>query len=384
MLIVENNCIRTFLNLVRIGIGHQARIYVSKTDWNRVKSLADKQGLTAVVLDALNTKASKLAEAIPVQLKLEWIGEVLKNYEQRYVQYEKAIGLMAGFYNQHEFKMMVLKGYACSLDWPKPEHRPCGDIDIWQFGEQKAADAVLLNLNDNHNDNLGSPDGSKSQKNLSQNQIKIDTSHHHHTVFEWQGFTVENHYDFVNVHHHRSSAKIEGILKELGKDDSHYVELMGEKVYLPSPNLHALFLLRHAISHFASSELNLRQVLDWGFFMVKHGKDVDWEWFYRIIDKYQMRRFFNCLNTICIDDLGFDSARFPALQSDLEVKERVLEDILSPMFMGEEPNNLITRVVFKYRRWIANEWKHKLCYKESMWSAFWSGVWNHLLKPSSI
>lgn len=66
------------------------------------------------------------------------------------------------------------------------------------------------------------------------------------------------------------------------------------------------------------------------------------------------------------------------------VKERVLNDILSPEFNGDEPKKLLPRVIFKYKRWKANEWKHRLCYNDSMWSAFWSGVWGHILKPSQI
>lgn len=93
--------------------------------------------------------------------------------------------------------MMVLKGYACSLNWPKPEHRPCGDIDIWLFGQQKEADKAL----------------SKEKG------IEIDKSHHHHTVFYWGEFMVENHYDFINVHQNKTNAKLEKVLKELGKDD---------------------------------------------------------------------------------------------------------------------------------------------------------------------
>ena len=66
------------------------------------------------------------------------------------------------------------------------------------------------------------------------------------------------------------------------------------------------------------------------------------------------------------------------------VKGRVLKEILSPEFGEDLPKSLIPRLVFKYRRWKGSAWKHELCYKESMWSAFWSGVWNHILKPSSI
>ena len=343
---------------------------------------------------------------MPKRVRLEWIGEVLQGYEYRYELYRRAIAEMAQFYNSHGFKMMVLKGYACSLDWPKPEHRPTGDIDIWQFGEQKAADAALLNLNDI--DNQGSPEGSKSQKNLTQNHIEIDNSHHHHTVFYWRDFMVENHYDFLNVHAHKSSRELEKVFKELGKDDSHFVYVYGEKVYMPSPNLHALFLIRHMVAHFVGAEITLRQVLDWAFFAEKHTKEIDWKWLEEQLMKFHMMDFYNCINAICVGDLGFDVKIFPSVkltsstsdstqdssnrfdspslfpQFDPSLKERILNDILSPEFQGEEPRGFFARIAFKYRRWQANAWKQELCHPESRWETFWSGVWNHLLKPASI
>lgn len=61
--------------------------------------------------------------------------------------------------------MMVLKGYGLSKNYPVPNHRPCGDMDIYLFGDQEKADKLIA-------EELG---------------IKIDNSHHHHTVFQFQG-----------------------------------------------------------------------------------------------------------------------------------------------------------------------------------------------------
>lgn len=349
----------SYLQLVRLGIGHSAESQPTAVNWSEIKTLAEKHGLSAVVLDGIE-KASQDWQ-IPLNLKLQWIGEVLQEYEGRYKAYEKTIGEMAEFYNRHGFKMMVLKGYACSLDWPKPEHRPCGDIDIWQFGKQNEADALLESLNIQ-----------------GVQKFKIDKSHHHHTVFNWGDFMVENHYDFINIHRHYSHRGLEQIFKELGQDDSYYVEVKGEKIYLPSPNLHALFLVRHALNHFASIGINLRQVLDWAFFVEKHTNEIDWKWLTGMLEKFHMMDFYNCLNAICVDDLGFEASIFHGVQFNLDMKGKVLADILSPEYEVE------AGVKNMLQRWKANRWKHQLCYKENVWAAFWFGVWSHLLKPKTI
>ena len=257
---------------------------------------------------------------------------------------------------------MVLKGYGLSLNYPKPNHRPCGDIDIWAFGQYKEADAAI-------------------SKEYS---IPIEHDHHHHTVFEFKGFSIENHYDFLNVHYGHRNAELEKVLKELAMDDRFSTKIDGQEVYLPSPNLHALFLLKHACAEFAASGLNLRQLLDWALFVKAHGTKVNWEWVLRILDEFGMKTMFNIINAICVEDLGFQSDIFPNLQYDAQLKDKVLNEILSPATPNEQPRRVFARILWKYRRWKANEWKHNLCYKESMWSAFWSGVWNHILKPSSI
>ena len=95
-----------------------------------------------------------------------------------------------------------------------------------------------------------------------------------------------------------------------------------------------------------------------------------------------MLKMFDVMNSICVEDLGV--VCLPITAYGLQLKERVLNDILEPEFSGDTPKHVWKRVPFKYRRWKANAWKHELCFNDSMGSAFWSGVKSHLLKPSSI
>ena len=356
----KNNSIEAFFALIRLGIGHSSFGFPEDVNWATIKVFAQHHGLSAVVSDGIEKLPGDMRPGKDVLQP--WIGEGLQSYDQRYSQYRQAIAEMAKWYNTHGFKMMVLKGYACSLDWPKPEHRPCGDIDIWQFGKQEEADALLAK----------------------EKGMEIDNSHHHHSVFYWRDFMVEDHYDFINVYHHKSNIELEKVFKELGQDDTHYVVVNGEKVYLPSPNLHALFLLKHTMNDFTSFSMTLRQLLDWAFFVEKHTKEINWVWLNEQLEKYHMQDFFNIINAICVGDLGFNASIFHNVQFKPGLKDRVLKDILEPKFTAEEPTSLIPRLVYKYKRWQGNSWKHEMCYQESMWSTFLYGVWGHLLKPKSI
>lgn len=366
---------KAFLQLVRIGIGTSKDVKIPhEIDWPAVKDLAERQGLGAVVLDGIEKLPEQLRP--PKVFLLEWIGETLQGYEYRFEQYRKTISEMAALYNAHGLNMMVLKGYACSLDWPNPEHRPCGDIDIWQFGRYREGDKLVT----------------------SEKGIKIDSSHHHHTVFYWGEFMVENHFDFVNVYARRSSAEMEKVFKKLGSEANlnendnqnsvgtriSSVEVDGEKVYLPSPNLHALFLMRHLVSHFVGAYISLRQVLDWAFFVDKHEKEVDWKWLEGVLEEFGMKEFYRIINAICVEDLGFEAGIFQGIQFTPELKDRILDDILEPAFNASAPRNLFPRLIYKYKRWQGNAWKQKLCYNESRWSSFWTGIWAKLLKPASI
>lgn len=42
-------------------------------------------------------------------------------------------------------------------------------------------------------------------------------------------------------------------------------------------------------------------MLDWAFFVEKHGNEVDWDWLEGLLDKYHMKAFFGCVNAICVD-----------------------------------------------------------------------------------
>ena len=99
--------------------------------WREIYDLSSVQGVLAQAWDGMQL----LPEAMrpPRALRLQWAVNV-ERIEKVYRRQERAIARLAAFYREHAIPMMLLKGYGLSLFYPVPEHRPCGDIDIWLFG----------------------------------------------------------------------------------------------------------------------------------------------------------------------------------------------------------------------------------------------------------
>lgn len=360
------------LSLVRFAVcGHcDAPQFDSRTDMNSVFALASQQAIPVLLADGLQMYLSAHPEAKPFanesvadkQKRMQWLAQVM-TYERLYAKHEQAMADLARLYADKGIRIMVLKGYGLSLDWPVPSHRPVGDLDVYTFGKWREADALVAH-------NCG---------------IKVDDGHEHHTVFNFKGVAVENHYDFINTKAHRDAPKIEARLKTLAEKGWKEIEVQGARIYLPSADFNAIFLIRHMGQHFAGEHLNLRQVLDWGFFVRAHHTEVDWKEASDFLKKIGLYTFFNQVNAICVDYLGFDETVFPSVERKEGLEERILADILHPEFAEEKPSSgLLPIFTFKFRRWWHNRWKHPLVYKEWLLPMFLTLLWSHLRRYKTI
>lgn len=340
---------------------------------------ASEQGVLAVVWDSISHYESDKVRSVFLSdrsLKIRWAINV-EHIEQKYAKQKAAIVAMAHFFASHGIRMMILKGYGLSLNYPIPEHRPCGDIDIWLFGVETdpAGKSHIVNVQTKADDLL-----------RNELKIKIDEDEHHHTVFYFDGVMVENHYDFLNIHAHASNRVIEKRLQSLVREEMESVVVDGETVYLPSADFNALFLLRHAAAHFAAENIGLRHLLDWKYFVERNSASVDWVSLETFAKELNMHKFLHCLNGICIDYLGMSDGLLPSFERDVNLEKRVLAEIFAPEFSETKPQNagILRSLSYKFRRWWANRWKHRIVYSEGLVSTFFVQLRSHLMKPKSL
>lgn len=342
------------INLLRKGIGESVCSEISANyDWERVVSLAAEQYVLPIVYDAV-VGSNELRGALPLSIKTQVYGSV-RSAEQRYEKHCRVLEKLASFYASHGIRMMVLKGIGLSALYPVPNHRQCGDIDIYLYGEQKRADELL-------------------EKEWN---VTVDRSHHHHTVFTIDGVMIENHYDFVNVWAHSSSGDIERELKELASSERSETMKMGEAdIYTMPPTLGLIFLLRHTAQHFAAHHVELRQLVDWYLFVKRNDALIDWDRVRRVAERAGMGEFLVIWNRL--------SRWLVTGEGELsKTDKRVLDDMLHPAYRGHGPKSGWLRIwLFKWKRWWANRWKNRLVYsKESLFTQVWWLLRSHAVAP---
>ena len=170
----------------------------------KIYQITSAHGIAAVAWDYIQRKDADEKLALDLQPlskadQIRWMVTV-EQVERKYEHQKSVIAKLAKFFAQHGIKMMILKGYGLSLNYPVPNHRQCSDIDIWLLEEKCAEDGSVERYGVQQ----------KADKLLHEHyNIPIDEGKHHHTVFYIDGVMVENHYDFLYIHAHRSNRIIE-------------------------------------------------------------------------------------------------------------------------------------------------------------------------------
>lgn len=347
-------------------------IMLKAEQWLRIGDLARKQGVLGIMLDGidkLEPTQCELTRELKAAQKLVWIGEVLQ-IEQRNLQQIVVMNDLAGKWNQQGVRVMIMKGQANGIFYPKPEHRNPGDIDCYL-------------INDNPNDNKNAYQmGNNVAREVG---AKVDESWYKHSVISYKGETFENHQYFVHTRDGNRGKRLnEELVEGLRVNDFWFTDeraKLTQYTYNPPVQWTAMFLTYHACAHFISEGLRLKQIMDWAMFLKVHQDDVDWNAFTAFCERNHLRVFADAMNTIVVKYLGIKIK-----SKNLEVKEnnyayKIMhsalydEDYVFDSGKSGWANRLhLVKNMFHYR------WKYEEIYQTSVWKQLWWYVSGYLFK----
>ena len=296
------------------------------------------------------------AAGAPRGVLMPWLAEHEKTVgwhrHQKQVQQE-----IADTMAKHGIDTLVLKGTYVAKYYPRPEEREFSDLDLYFYDKHDEADRVAREVL----------------------KVTVSNDSHHHSKYNYNGVTVESHYDFVNVHYPPSNRRYEAMLKRVAT----------------SPTFEVLFLLRHMACHFAASRITLRDLVDWTLTCQALKDDVDWQMVQNAVEDYGMESFVACLCTLSAQLLPDGSCRvgegdvqcggMKVAKPEEECVARVVHDIVYGSHETDDRNaDGMERLGWKLRRWRALGWKRRMVYNDSPLRLLLASLTSHAEKPQSI
>lgn len=349
-----------FLSLVRLGVGtvNGSRLMVlgsGSVDWSALKALAERQGLSAVVLDGIDRvqefKGLRVQDSIPQMLRLEWIGEVLQG-ENTYAKQSKTAGDLASLFHFNYIKTYVLKGAVIAECYPRANHRVSADMDCYLMPVKGSFDAWDL-----------------GNQLVAAKGYGVSTSFYKNSSFYLPGLTVENHRFMTPFRGNKRMEKFERLLQSMmhseelnAKDDV----MEGTYLYRPPVLVTALFIVEHAYSHFLHEGLTWRMVLDWVLFSRKHKTEIDWAEFDKRVDEFGFRKFYDSYHRLGQYLIG----EFQEFSSLSVQDKRMLADIWAPLDLHETTEGVKGKKALAGNTWRAR-WKYRLFTDMNWIQALW-------------
>ena len=290
-----------FIELLKVALGTREKFsrVPSSAEWGKLFEMAQEQAIDGVLLCGIERLPQD--QWPPLDIKLQWIGEVQMIEEQNRVMSSACREVVAQF-EKDGFKCCVLKGQANHRYYPEgmANRRCCGDIDIWAV-----------------------PNVVKSEKG----KVKSETAHpvrrtleyvereHELTGLCWlhcnyedeSGVPVEVHFrpSFMNEPMH--NRRLQRFFK------NHVIHEINELGFSVLPvEVDVVYQMNHIYRHLIDEGVGLRQIVDY-YFVLRALKQksslisINKDDIMRIVEWLGMRKFAGALMYVLREVCGMTS-----------------------------------------------------------------------------
>lgn len=365
--------IKQFFELLQSGLWNRSadvRLF-DNTNWQGIFQLAKQQAVMGIVFDGIHTLPITMHPPRP--LYLQWCTSVAQIEEANKLLNEVA-GELFAYYKNEGLKPILLKGQGVAINYPHPEHRQPGDIDVL------IGDAYYTR----GNDLLEAYGGNRHP-----------TGTYKHTSFDYRNVEIENHRIAAMLRNPISDRRFRKLAEELPGAALTVKLSGGDEVDIPPPTFNTMYLLVHAVTHFISGGVGLRQICDWARLVYTHKADINREELNTMLRNCHYMRPAKAFATIAIDYLGLPEEYSPVsiTNADRKCTAMMLDDILQTGNFGQHDKRVNRRPTGYWRTRFRNYYRSiKRCWQfrslspsettcYAITTAFlWSGVQLNKLK----
>lgn len=298
-----------FFTLLRAGLWGttaDASAFVDgKADWQAIIRLAKQQAVLALTFDGMETLPSELRPS--KEWAMKWFSAVVR-IEQSHDLLNRELANIVRLYTGKGISSLLLKGQGVATLYIRPEHRQCGDIDLYLGEGYEKAKQLVLTLD-----------------------VPLEPESDKHLGFHWNGVEVENHRKIARFYSPSNDKRLKRFFANWLTEPQNHYKIEDVDITIPAPGFNAVYLLIHAFVHLMQEGIGLRQVCDWARLLSVHAKDIDKERFIREIRFLGLEDVACAFGYIVVNYLGLPVNDFPLSLDSQKIKadgEFLINDIL--------------------------------------------------------
>ena len=258
---------KMLLSLLKCGLNDDtkanAELFKGRTDedWVRMYNLGHDNAVTPMLLEGVE----KSPEINAPEEVIEAMQETDMYAKRYHMKHERVLGEVMDISAKKGIDVVPIKGIGFSLNYPNPQRRFGGDIDVFTF---------------KHGTDFSEPENNMTNvfdEIFEKRGIDIKKTNPKHSEFEYRGMPIENHRTFVDVKNKYlkvpDALKINNYLLKHLKPTEQTLP-MGTKILTPSKEFNTVFLAYHSMTHFIGSGINFHHLADWAVHIKKNGLKV--------------------------------------------------------------------------------------------------------------
>ena len=281
-----------FFRILRAALwGGYVEIPEGFSQWSAVMKLAKNQALMGLVTDVLLTR-TEIRESLPAKF-VERLQDIPMTNVGMHSQMNMTLQLLVLTLRNAGIEPVLLKGQGLARNYPIPELRQCGDIDIYVGVEnyEKAYDAILPIVS------------------------SIDDKSNIWHLMHFHAFVgsvmIEVHHK-ADVMYSRKKEKLYREFMEKGLSKDLCPIRFGEiDVQTPNDTYNAFYVFYHLWRHFSTSGVGLRQFCDWACFFHTHVGKLDLPYLKKMLDDLGFMKPWQVFGCFIVKDLGLPEKEFP-------------------------------------------------------------------------
>lgn len=310
-----------FLELIKVALGQKDCLSHTPTseEWTALLQMAQKQSLVGMCFTGVERLPKE--QMPPKHLLLNWYAATQQIEERNKIVNQRTVSLCERLHNDG-YNCCILKGQSVALFYPNPLRRQSGDIDVWVRSDNGSMES----------------DRKELIKKIRGQYPNADVCYLHADYPVFKDTEVELHFMPTRLYCKTADKRLQTWIEQR-KDEQfkNAVEIAEGKMPIATDDFNAVFLLLHIAKHILEEGIGLRQLMDYYYFLVRSGDNINRKEIARLFKTFNMYKIAQAVMYVLQSVFGLPSEKLLCPPDEKYGRFLIEEIMLSGNFGHYDP-----------------------------------------------